>query len=274
MKFTVFGASGSVPCPLSPDKIIHRGACTTCFMVEDGGETIIIDAGTGIINAGNYLLKKMPVTVNILLSHLHWDHIQGIPFFVPMYIRGNIFHVYGGKKWSGKLEQVLEGQMQYPTFPISLEEVNATGAEMGYFDIFEKTILKWGGLTVKNINLNHPGKSFGYRIENENGKAVVIATDTEHYSCLDFGLADLAKGADLLVYDAQYTEEEYQQKIGWGHSTPNKAAEMAKAAKVKRLILTHHDPSHDDKKVKEIEEIAKSLFSNSIAAYDGLVISL
>jgi phosphoribosyl 1,2-cyclic phosphodiesterase len=274
-----WGTRGSIPAP-GPETLKYGGN-TSCVEVRCGGEIIILDAGTGIRDLGTKLLKEMPVKASILFSHMHWDHIQGIPFFRPAYVPGNEFRLYGNKDWDTKLEYALKWQMQSPNFPVTLEEMNTVGARMEYIDIDAGSVFRIGDteqITVRSIELRHPDKAFGFRLE-YGDKSMVYATDTESLPKPDEKLVELAYGVDLLIHDAQYTTEEYygvnrDPRRTWGHSTPEAAAEVAIAANAKKLVLFHHDPYHDDVIVDQMRVIAAAIFPETVAASEGMVIEL
>lgn len=280
-KFIVrfWGTRGSIPSP-GPDTVKYGGN-TSCVEVRCGNELIIIDAGTGIRNLGMELLKETRVKASILFSHVHWDHIQGIPFFRPAYVPGNEFKLYGNKNWDTKLEFALECQMQSPNFPVTFDELNEVGAKMEYIDIEAGAVFQVGDkdtVTIRSLELRHPDKVFGFRID-YNGKNLIYATDTENLPEPDERLVELASGADLLIHDAQYTSEEYRgvsgdSKESWGHSTPEAAAAVALAANVRKLVLFHHDPYHDDAQVDQILQTASAIFQDTIAAWEGMTIEL
>ena len=269
-----WGVRGSIPVP--GPSTVEVGGNTTCVEIRAGSEIIIFDAGTGLRELGCELMAELPVSVKLFFTHVHWDHIQGFPFFGPAFIKGNRFDLYGGTKVTASLSEILSGQMEFPNFPVSL---GAMGSKMNFHDLREGEIVPAGGATVTNTNLNHPGGVIAYRVDYE-GHSVVFATDTEHYSCLDEKLVHLAQGADVLIYDAMYTPEEYAgatgegPKTGWGHSTWEEGVRVARAAGVRSLVLTHHDPDHDDDQVKAIEASAQEAFSETQAAYEGLVLDL
>jgi len=279
LKIKFWGTRGSVPVPGSGT--VKFGGNTSCVEVRCGKELIILDAGTGIKNLGLELLKEMPVKASIFFSHLHWDHIQGMPFFSPIYIQGNEFNFYGGKTWDIKLENALKGQMKNPIFPISLNTVNSVGAKVQYMDIEEDKIIQIGGkeqVTIQSIELCHTDKVFGFRIEYK-GKSLIYATDTENLPEPSAKLMELAHNSDLIIHDAQYTTEEYYglngpSKKNWGHSTPEVAALVALKAKAKMLVLFHHDPYHDDSIIEQIQRKASAIFPNTIAASESVVIEL
>jgi ribonuclease Z len=275
-KFLVrfWGVRGSIPTP-GPETVKYGGN-TSCVEVRCGKQLIILDSGSGIRKLGIELNKEMLVDTTILLSHFHWDHIQGFPFFKPGFQPNNIFHIYAARKLNTTLERLMQGQMMYPNFPVSLEEM---GAEMDFTELIpgENTILI-GDIEIKTAACNHPGEALAFKIS-YGGASVVYATDTEHYNHVDPSLLKLSKGADYLIYDAAYTTEEYygkigSPKVGWGHSTWEEGVKLAKAANVDKLILFHHDPEHDDDLVAEIERQANEALPGTIAAYEGLEILL
>ena len=274
-----WGTRGSIPSP-GPGSLKYGGN-TSCVEVRCGGELIIIDAGTGIRNLGTELLKEMPVKASILFSHVHWDHIQGIPFLRPAYALGNEFKLYGNKDWDTKLEYALKCQMQSPNFPVTLEDMNQVGAYMEYIDIEAGTVFQTGGadpVNVRSVELCHPDKAFGFRID-YGGRSMVYATDTENLPEPDGKLVELASGADILIHDAQYTTDEYygvngESRENWGHSTPEAAAAVAIAANVEQLVLFHHDPYHDDAQVDAMLQTASAIFPNTVAAFEGMAIEL
>ena len=269
-----WGVRGSIPVP--GHTTVEMGGNTTCVEIRAGSEIIIFDAGTGLRELGCELMAELPVSVKLFFTHVHWDHIQGFPFFAPAFVKGNRFDLYGGRKVTASLSEILSGQMEFPNFPVSLD---AMGSRMNFHDLHEGEVVPAGGATVTNTNLNHPGGVIAYRVDYQ-GHSVVFATDTEHYSCLDEKLVTLARGADVLIYDAMYTPEEYAgdtgepPKTGWGHSTWEEGVRVARAAGVRNLVLTHHDPDHDDDQVRAIEAAAQEAFSESQAAYEGLVLDL
>ncbi|MCB9557255.1 MAG: MBL fold metallo-hydrolase [Deltaproteobacteria bacterium] len=269
-----WGVRGSLPIP--GPSTVKIGGNTPCIEVRAGSEILIFDAGSGIRNLGLRLMKEMPLVARMFFTHFHWDHIQGFPFFGPAFIKGNRFDLFGARKLSSTLADTLSGQMNFPNFPVSLEEM---AAQMNFHDLHEGEAVACGDAVITNAELNHPGRCFAYRVD-FGGHAIVIASDTEHYSCIDAKLVALADGADVLIYDSMYTPEEYagtngaSPKTGWGHSTWKEGVKVAKAANVRQLVLYHHDPDHDDEQVLRIESEAKKLFPESIAAYEGQVISI
>ncbi len=268
MKLTYYGVRGSIPTP-GPETNKYGGN-TSCAAVETDAGLLILDAGTGIRKLGNELLKKEfgkgKGKARLLLSHYHWDHIQGLPFFVPAYIPGNEFQLYGEERLGRTVEEIVEKQQAPPNFP----EDARFQAKMHFHALKEwETMELSDKVKISCARLNHSNGVTAYRIE-ENGRAIVYATDTEHYSTPDWKLEKLAQGADLLIYDGQYTPEEYPQKQKWGHSTYEEGVKIAKRAGVKELHLFHHDPMHDDAAIDAIVERAQRLFPNTKAAQEGM----
>ena len=271
---------GSIPTP-GPDTV-HFGGNTSCVEVRAGKALLIFDGGTGLRLLGQKLLGEMPFTAHIFFSHVHWDHIQGFPFFAPAFVPGNTFHLYGGANVSSTLEETLAGQMDYPSFPVHLSEL---ASRMTFRDLYEGQTIELdagpGEATVRVTTArgNHPNGVWAYRVDHGTS-SVVYATDTEHYSIVDPKLLKLCRGADVLVYDSMYTPEEYAgergggPKTGWGHSTYAEGIELAKAAGVRRFVLFHHDPGQNDEAVREKERRARALFEASVAAYEGLTLEI
>jgi phosphoribosyl 1,2-cyclic phosphodiesterase/DNA-binding response OmpR family regulator len=259
MHVRFWGARGSLATP-GPTTVRYGGNTSCVEITTPGGALIIIDCGTGIRGLGQHLLATEPATLkgHILISHTHWDHIQGIPFFEPFFAAGNEWDLYAPKGVRQSLRDALEGQMQYSYFPVQLDEL---GAEIRYHELVEGAI-RIADVTIRTRYLNHPALTFGYRLEAE-GAAIVYASDHEPHSrhladgAGEIGGEDLRHceflaGADLVIHDAQYIAEEYPQKIGWGHSTVEYAVAVCRAAGVKRVALTHHDPSRDDDAIDRI----------------------
>lgn len=274
LRVRFWGVRGSIPTPGADT--VRVGGNTSCVEVRAGKHILLFDGGTGLRLAGNSLLKEMPTTVHLFFSHVHWDHIQGFPFFTPAFIKGNTIMMYGGANVCGTVETALAGQMETPNFPVHLRELPAA---LVFNDLHEGEVLELeGGVRITNAAGNHPGGVFAYRVEHE-GKSVVYATDTEHYSVPDPKLVELCKNADVLIYDTMYTPEEYAgvggiPKTGWGHSHFVAGVELVKAAGVKQYVLFHHDPAQNDAAVAEKERRTRELFDNSLCAYEGLVIDL
>ncbi len=296
MKIKFWGVRGSIPCP--GRSTVEVGGNTACVSVKaDDGTFIIFDAGTGIRSLGLNLFQEGfeqgGKVGHLFFSHTHWDHIQGFPFFMPAFIgvkdeqkqlikpQTNTFHLYGAKKVFERLENTLRGQMEYQYFPIELDSM---GSEIHFHEI-QEVPLKIGENIITPRQLNHPNGVLSYRVENETGdKVVVYATDTEHYQDgeLDVNVLTVAQNADIFIYDAMYTPEEYEgnpetgtgSKVGWGHSTWLEGIRLAEAAHAKQLILFHHDPDHSDTFLRGVEKQAQAVFPNTLLAVEGLELKL
>jgi phosphoribosyl 1,2-cyclic phosphodiesterase len=265
-----WGVRGSIATPQREN--LGFGGNTTCIEVRlPNNELVIIDGGTGLRCLGIALALEcgtQPLSLRFLMTHFHWDHIQGIPFFAPLYEPSNKVDFYSHYP----VEQVkafLEGQMSSPYFPVRYEHL---AARKGVFQIPSE--LRLGDLRIHSFPLNHPQGATGYRLELK-GAVIVHASDLEHGDKkLDKVLLDHAQNADILIYDAQYTPEEYASKKGWGHSTWLEAVRTAREANVKKLILFHHDPSHDDQFMEKLVLQARSQFENTEAAAQGHKLSV
>lgn len=269
MKIRFWGVRGSIASP-GPDTAAVGGN-TSCVEVLCGKTRIVLDAGTGLRALGNELITRQEdPSLTLLLSHYHWDHIQGLPFFVPVYMKTTNLTIVGGPNGIISVREALERQMSAPVFPVRLDEV---GAKIATREVKMGEAFDVGEARVRVARGNHPGGVVAYRIEHE-GKSIVYATDTEHYACVDPGLRALADGCDVLVYDSQYTPDEYRTKVGWGHSTYVAGAELAKAAGARQYVLFHHDPTRTDAEVDDVERRARELLSSSVAAREGLAIEL
>lgn len=272
---TFWGVRGSIASPGS--ETVRYGGNTPCVEMRIGRERLIFDGGTGIRVLGQSLLSEMPVEAHIFFTHSHWDHIQGFPFFTPAFIKGNRFHIYGAIAPTGStVEQRLRDQMLHPNFPVPLQIM---GADLKFYDLeIGGTVQVSGGISIENALLNHPGQAVGYRV-NWRGYSAAYITDTEHFpDRLDENVLHLARHADVLIYDATYTDEEYgsptSSKVGWGHSTWQEAVKIAKAANVKQLVIFHHDPLHNDNFLDQVGEQVAEAFPNGIMAREGLSLQL
>lgn len=280
MRITFWGVRGSIPSP-GPDTV-GVGGNTSCVEVRAGKLLLVFDGGTGLRVLGKTLLKEMPITAHLFFSHVHWDHIQGFPFFDPAFVPGNVINLYGGNNVSRTLEETLAGQMDHPSFPVHLTDM---GAKMHFHDVLEGVPIELDAgdgtkAVITSAHGNHPNGVWAYRVDH-GGKSVMYATDTEHYAVVDPRLAALAKNVDVLIYDSQYTPEEYAgtagtggSKVGWGHSTFAEAVRLVREAQAKKLVLYHHDPMQSDAAVAEKERRAKELWADCVAAREGLKIEL
>lgn len=267
----LWGVRGSTPTP-QPENFQYGGN-TSCVEIQTAtGERIIFDAGSGIRGLGRCMVREAgdePIDASIFLTHFHWDHIQGIPFFTPIYNPKN--HVTFFSASDRPLQDVLEGQMSKPYFPIDFSQVAARRD----FDSIEKGAeVHTKGAIIRPFPLCHPQGCYGYRVES--GKAVIVyATDHEHGNpVFDNTLREYAEDADILICDAQYTPEEYETHRGWGHSTFRNACLVARDAGARQLLLFHHDPDHNDATVSQIEQRAREEFENTVAAWEGFTTAI
>ncbi|MDH3348445.1 MAG: MBL fold metallo-hydrolase [Desulfobulbaceae bacterium] len=280
MQIKFWGVRGSIPCP--GPQTMEYGGNTACIEVyfPEVNRRVIIDAGSGLRELANYLvaeeLPKGPISTEIYLTHTHWDHIMGFPFFVPAYIPGTKIKVYGPVTYEDEpLDEVVGGQMKYRYFPVNMGEL---AAKIQYVRLKETPLIDLGdGITLATKILNHPITALGYRFSFR-GSIFCTAYDTERFRNLfvtdpanpsydeamamegdmaareqNQAMVDFFAGADLLVHDAQYTQDEYTQNyVGWGHSAIEDAIATAVDANVKKLALFHHDPDRTDSDMNEL----------------------
>ncbi|MEO8800599.1 MAG: MBL fold metallo-hydrolase [Polyangiaceae bacterium] len=271
-----WGVRGSIASPGAETALVGGNTSSVEVRLGERGDTcILLDAGTGLRRLGDALLAEgKPVEATLLLSHFHWDHIQGLPFFVPAYMPTTKLDIVGGNVRT-QIRDAMVHQMSDPVFPIGFDEL---GAQIRTKNVRTGDTFEIGDAKVKVGKGNHPGGVLAYRIEHA-GRVIVYATDTEHFACVDPDLSALAKDADLLIYDAQYTPEEYSGKkgrsrVGWGHSTYVAACDLARAANVGKLVLFHHDPQRSDAGVAEVEQRAQALYPSTVAAREGQIVDV
>lgn len=275
MKVKFWGVRGSIPCP-GPETAKYGGDTPCIQVIDDNEDIIILDAGSGIRELGLELAKsESPIKIHLLITHSHWDHIQGFPFFKPLLMPKNEIYIYGPKILEKSVEELILIQMQTPYFPLREAEISATL----HFQSIGEGSFKIGGFNIETIKMNHPIDVLAYKLTN--GKRTITYTgDNEPYYNIsvdkgptgythtDMGadtiitlsnnkVVNFVAGSNLLIADAQYTDEEYKEKRGWGHSTINQAIQLAINGKVKKLALFHHEPTRTDKDLKSIEDEIK-----------------
>lgn len=271
---TFWGVRGTIPCPIASHMGV--GGNTSCLEVTAGSETIILDAGTGIRLLGQALATRHVHRASLLLSHTHLDHIGGFPFFMPAFTPGFNLQVLAGHLKGNHavpdIRTVLGWLMQRPLFPVPLKRM---GSNLSFDEITSGESFKIGdAVSVHSRPLNHPDGATGYRLE-FGGKVLAYVTDTEHVvGRTDHHVVELMQNADLVVYDATYTEAEYRQKVGWGHSTWEEAVRLAAIAQCRQLALFHHEPNHDDATMERIEQQARAVFPETFAAREGTTVTL
>lgn len=274
MKVTFYGTRGSISVP--DQSFVQVGGNTSCILITfDSGRIAILDAGTGIRKLGNDLLAfshEQYDNIFIGMSHTHWDHIQGFPFFKPAYDPRRHFTIaIAGKCGYAKdLESIFALQMQQEYFPVSLDKM---GAKLTFWQPDITTYTTPHGVKITASRHNHPGYAYGYRIEEEE-KSMVYCTDVEHIEGIDPNVVALSQNADFLIHDAQYTPEELKSKKGWGHSSWAQAVEVAKRAGVKRLALFHHDPEHPDAFLLNVEKECQQHFAGTFLAREGMEVEI
>ena len=304
---TFWGVRGSIPVP--GPSTLKIGGNSSCVQVNVPGHTLFLDAGTGLVPAGQQMAKNFfankdklkRLRATILVSHTHHDHLMGLPFFPPLYIGDSSLSIFGPSVYGPVASQtdlryILEMMMDQMFFPIDLKETHSI-KRIETLKPFDQILLspkspepelvnsqtslgslsKDGAIVSQYRAYNHPKNgTLVYKIQC-GGKSVVYATDIEGYVDGDRRLIQFAQGADVLIHDAQYTKEQYTGAVptqGFGHSTPEMACQVAKEAGVKQLVLYHHDPNHDDAMIAKKEENAKKLFPNTVVAYEGLTLSV
>jgi phosphoribosyl 1,2-cyclic phosphodiesterase len=267
-----WGVRGSLACA-EPGTARHGGN-TACVEVRCGDRLLIFDAGTGLRPLGKALVGSSETTrADIFFSHCHIDHIVGVPFFAPCYVPTTRLRLWAGNLLPEyRLEQILRRMMAEPLFPIGFD---ALKAQIEFHDFRVGDVLRpHADVTLRTAPLNHPGRATGYRLEFEN-RSIAYVTDTEHRpDQLDRNVLWLAHDADVLIYDCNFTEEEFSRYVGWGHSTWQEGVRIAQAAAVKRLVMFHHDPDHNDEFLDRMGAEARKLHADTIAASEGLTLSI
>ena len=267
MEIHFWGTRGSVP--IGGSRCVRHGGATTCLTVENDDGLWVIDCGTGIVEAGR-TIGALEFTV--LQTHLHWDHIQGFPFFDPIFDPRRTIDFWAVPREGQTMRDALVTQMSQPTFPVPIDVAPAT---LRFTDIARTGEATTGGTSIRWDEVTHPAGCSAYRFDSPQG-VFVFTADVEAPDCFDTLVAH-CEGADVMVMDAQYFPDEYTTRKGWGHSTYEHAVDVAVAAGVGSLYLTHHDPSHDDERLAQKLDAARRYAAGRVAvdnAYDGLRLSL
>jgi len=265
-----WGVRGSLPCP-GPD-YMQFGGNTSCVELRCGSHVFVLDAGSGLRALGNDLQSEGITDFDLMLSHSHFDHICGLPFFQPLFTPGTSVRIWTGHfedEMTG--EEMLDGFMKPPFFPVT-PEIFTADIQTRNFKAGDDLKLQ-DNISIKTARLNHPGGSVGYRFEYD-GKSICYVTDTEHKpDQLDEQILQLIDGADIVIYDAMFTDDEYNQCQGYGHSTWGEGAKLCDAANVKQYVLFHHCPSHDDVFLSALDKKLQALRPGTLIAREGLVLN-
>ena len=286
LRLQFWGTRGSIPTP-GPETVRYGGNTPCVELRTSEGWLIVLDAGTGVRELGRSLISRAngaPIAGDIFLTHAHWDHIQGIPFFGPLFQRGNHFTIWGAKALQTSIARVVRDQMSPVVFPVTFEELDAT---IDFCEIAEEC-RRGNGYEVRAFQVRHPGGALGYRFSerDDNHRALVYISDNElgpgakYDTRLDWrrDLLDFVRDARVLVHDTMYTAEEYDHYRGWGHSTYDEAVDLAVDAGVERLVLYHHKPERTDDEVDRRVEECRALAHRRgspleiIAAAEGMTL--
>lgn len=261
-----WGVRGSIACP--GPSTVRYGGNTSCLEVMCGDHRLIFDAGTGLRNFGQTLVGLRPCKADLFLTHTHFDHVCGLPFFGPLFVPGNEIRLWAGHLEAPlSLEHVLIEMMMAPLFPVPPAVFQA---DVSYTDFqCGNTLTPGDGVTIRTCALNHPNQATGYRVEFD-GRALCYITDTEHKDGeRDDVIVALIQGADLVIYDATYTDAEYPNFKGFGHSTWEEGVRLVEAAGAKTLVLFHHEPSHDDDFMDQVAKDAEARRPGTLIAREG-----
>ena len=274
-----WGVRGSVPSP--GPTTIRYGGNTSCVSITADNKILILDAGTGIRNLGSAIISKPDLEIFVIVTHSHWDHIQGFPFFTPIYQPNRPVHMFPTLHKKNVVLASLIDQMDGAHFPITPDQVPSN---FNFVTENPLEFLESNGFHLEMVPMNHPGKAFGYKITIDD-KVICYFTDNEidppYEKSIELNeLTNQCRNADILIHDAQYTEDDMPLKHGWGHSLISQVTELGKSAEVKNLVYYHHDPERtDDLLDKELEKAAKTLKENGSSvqpyfAYEGLKLTL
>jgi phosphoribosyl 1,2-cyclic phosphodiesterase len=266
---TFWGTRGSIAC--AGPETARYGGNTSCLEVMCGDRRLIFDGGTGLRKLGRKIMAEGAHDIDLFLTHTHLDHIIGLPFFVPFHVPGVQSRLWAGNLLPDRtLKGTLSDMMQAPLFPVPPETFRGS-VDFRDFTCGE-TLMPGPGIALRTAPLNHPNGACGYRVE-FGGRAICYITDTEHFpEGRDETVVELVRDADIMIYDATYTEEEYPRFRGFGHSTWEEAIRVADAAAVKTLVLFHHEPSHDDAMMDTIAEDAAKVRPGTVTAQEGMTL--
>lgn len=264
----IWGTRGSIACP-GPDTVVYGGN-TTCFEVRAGGRLLVIDGGTGLRPLGKVLAQEKPSEIDLFFTHTHFDHVCGVPFFAPAYMKSTRLRFHAGHLLPDTtLQDTLCHLMIAPLFPVPIHVF--TECQFHDFRVGREPPVT-DGIQLTTCPLNHPNGAAGYRIDH-GGRSLCIITDNEHVEGeLDRRLVEFVRDADVMIYDAMFTDAEYRHHVGWGHSTWQQALRVADAANVRQVVLFHHSPDHDDRAMDAIEREAADARPGTIAAREGMVL--
>jgi phosphoribosyl 1,2-cyclic phosphodiesterase len=294
MRLTLRGCRGSIAAP-GLDTAKYGGNTTCVHAVTAAGDQLVFDAGTGIRQLGLEMMARMPVRCALFITHTHWDHIQGLPFFTPLFVKGSHVEVYGAfdPVYQKHLGDILAQQMQYCYFPVREMELKA---DILYVTLHEGQTVLFGSARVTPIVMNHPVLNYGYKVEAD-GRSFFFSGDYEPpFNLYDAGddehadyaeiiaarrrlLLEFLKGVDVLVIDAQYTDAEYESKRGWGHGTFTSGIALARDAGIPRVLLTHHDPTRTDAALDAIDAELQARYAGQggleiVVAREGMSVEL
>ncbi len=267
-----WGVRGGISAP--GKETMRYGGNTSCVEMRVGKKRLIFDGGSGLRVLGNHLLSQMPVEAYMFFTHCHWDSIQGFPFFTPAFIPGNCFHIYGAAASDGaSIEQRLGCQMQSPNFPVPIQVMQS---ELKFYDLASSNTVLLDDVTVETVSLNYANRTMGYRVTWQGHSAVYATARSNYPEHLDQNLLHLARQADLLILDAPNTisaDDPFKcDALSWKDELWQTGITTAKAAGVKRIVMSRYNPDHDDDFLDKIEQQVQSVFPNNLLAREGMVL--
>ncbi len=275
MKLKFWGVMGS--CPGANPELVEYGIATPCVEIRTAGRIIIFDCGTGIVPFSKELAKEAPTEIDMFLTHTHWDHIQGFPFFSSLYDSRNIINIYAEYREGYNIAEILKGTVANPYFPVSWEQFDA---KLSFRELYNnQCIIINDDCLIKTLETYHPDRNLAYRIESHD-KSVVYLTDFDHVNLDEQKVIDFIYNADALIYDSHFTDEEHTSPKykGWGHSTWQKGIEFSKRSNVKNLYLFHHAPHRTKDEMLEIEkqiaQIQANISTEIFIAKEGLILQI